>query len=167
MKLPLYKNKGVGLIEVMAALFILSVGLLGVAGMQTTGIQAGRTATLRTSAILKSVEIVERMRANPLGVNNAGATFYNAVLADMGIDGSCEDTWGGDAAGCAPDVLARHDIWVWKQSLLQTLGNQAQASIVVTLPPVAAPNTPNIITVTIQWNDRNQNYSNVTEAQIL
>ena len=53
------RQLGVGLIEVLAALFVLSVGLLGIAGLQAQGLIAGFNASQRSVAVVKAYEIIE------------------------------------------------------------------------------------------------------------
>ena len=74
----LHPQKGVGLIEVLITLVILSVGLLGVASLQFIGSFSNKEALARTQAVLVSQQMTERMRAStvssPLthgfGINN-------------------------------------------------------------------------------------------------
>ncbi len=66
--LVLTKNsgqKGFTLTEVLVAMVVLSIGLLGVAGLQAKSLGDGTSATLRSQATLYAYDIIERMRANP------------------------------------------------------------------------------------------------------
>jgi type IV pilus assembly protein PilV len=72
------------MIEVLVALFVLSVGLLGVAGMQQIGLRNSYTAQLRGQATALATDITDRMRANRTAANrgdyvNAYGTTYSAV----------------------------------------------------------------------------------------
>lgn len=58
------RQKGFGLIEVLVALLILAVGLLGMASLQATSLQQTTGSQTRTQAILLAEDIVERIRAN-------------------------------------------------------------------------------------------------------
>ncbi len=58
---------GFSLLEVLVALLILSVGLLGLAGLQVLGLRHTGNAYFRTQATLLANEMVERIHANPLG----------------------------------------------------------------------------------------------------
>ena len=57
-----HRAAGVGMIEVLVALIVLSVGMLAVIGMQITGKQAYADSVLRTSAAHLSSDLIERMR---------------------------------------------------------------------------------------------------------
>jgi len=58
---------GFTLIEVLIAVLVLSIGLLGLAALQTGALRVGQKAELRTRAVLAASDMVERMRANPAG----------------------------------------------------------------------------------------------------
>jgi prepilin-type N-terminal cleavage/methylation domain-containing protein len=56
--------KGFALVEVVITLFILSVGLLAIMGMQITALRHSQEAYLRSLAIIQLSGIVERLRFN-------------------------------------------------------------------------------------------------------
>ena len=72
---------------VLIALIIMSVGMLGIASLQTMSLKSGHSAALRTVAVMKVDEILESMRSNPTGLPN-----YAAGTADMGTDNGCSQT---------------------------------------------------------------------------
>ncbi|HEX5637751.1 MAG TPA: type IV pilus modification protein PilV, partial [Gammaproteobacteria bacterium] len=57
--------QGFALIEAMLALFVLTIGVLGVAGLQIRAMQSGSVAMQRTFVSMKTQELIERMLANP------------------------------------------------------------------------------------------------------
>ena len=59
----LNKQAGVGLIEILITLFILAIGLLGVAALQFTGSFANKDAISRTQADMVASQVAERLRA--------------------------------------------------------------------------------------------------------
>jgi type IV pilus assembly protein PilV len=62
------RQYGFTLLEVLIALLILSIGLLGLAALQTTGLRSNQMASMRTLATEAAYDITDRMRANPTGV---------------------------------------------------------------------------------------------------
>ena len=62
------KQQGFTLLEVLIALLVLSIGLLGLAALQTTGLRSNQMATMRTLATQIAYDMTDRMRANPGGV---------------------------------------------------------------------------------------------------
>jgi type IV pilus assembly protein PilV len=57
-------HQGMTLLEVLIAVIILSVGLLGVAGLQTTNLRNSQSAHQKTMAVLLASGMAERIRAN-------------------------------------------------------------------------------------------------------
>jgi type IV pilus assembly protein PilV len=107
---------GFSLIEVLVTLIILSIGLLGLAALQTTSVREGFDSGQRSQATWLAQELVERMRANP-GGQKAG---YTAAAADANLCTSgpakyCSDHFDGvgkaDAeANCSANELAEFDV---------------------------------------------------------
>ncbi|MFC4701862.1 type IV pilus modification protein PilV [Glaciecola siphonariae] len=58
------RQTGVGMIEVLITLFILSIGLLGVASMQFIGSFSNKDALSRTQAVMVAQQMSERLRAS-------------------------------------------------------------------------------------------------------
>lgn len=164
------QQAGVGLVEVLAALFVLSVGLLGIAGLQAQGLRAGYSASQRSIAVMKAYEIIERMRANPNAVRDGnGNTFYAAGFAfdPAGAPNPfCADTDSSIAADCTDIQLANYDIWVWKESIDSSFKNMnGQGAIGVNLG--ATWNAPTTVTVTVQWQERGVQQQYVTQTQFV
>jgi len=161
------KQRGVGLIEVLAALFVLSVGLLGIAGLQAQGLIAGFAASQRSVAVVKSYEIIERMRANPDGVRDEnGVTSYASAMSGPGATVSpyCADLDGNPGDDCTVSQLAAFDLFVWKDSIDDAFPNMTgQGSVVINLGPTQT--SPSNVVVTVQWTERGvvQNYSTNTQ----
>lgn len=67
------EQSGFTLVEVMVTLVIFSVGLLGLAGMQMTGLQSNHSAMMRTIATQQSYDMAERVRSNRIANYTAPA----------------------------------------------------------------------------------------------
>lgn len=72
-----WRQSGLSLVEVLVAVVLLSVGLLGLAGLQASGMRVGRSSIHRSEAAQLAQDMIERMRAN---VAHAGA--YSLALGD-------------------------------------------------------------------------------------
>jgi type IV pilus assembly protein PilV len=120
------RASGFTLIEALVALVVLSIGLLGVAGMQIAGLQANQSAASRTQASYLADDIIDRMRANN---TNARSGAYN--IAAM----------GGTVAGTTTAAL---DVQAWVAELLSLPSGQGQIQVNA---------ATNIATVTIRWVD--------------
>lgn len=69
------RQRGVSLLEVLIAVLVLSVGLLGVAGLQTANIRNTQSAHQRTMAVLLASSMGERIRANAVAAVNGSYTL--------------------------------------------------------------------------------------------
>lgn len=56
---------GISLLEVLIAVLVLSVGLLGIGAMQTTNVKNSQSALLRSAAVVLAAGMAERIRAHP------------------------------------------------------------------------------------------------------
>jgi len=77
---------GFTLLEVLIALLILSIGLLGLAALQTTGLRSNQMASMRTLATEAAYDITDRMRANPTGV--AAGEYVIGLTQNPGDSGT-------------------------------------------------------------------------------
>lgn len=113
---------GFSLIEVLVALAVLSIGLLGLAALQTTGLKFNHQSYERTQAVLQSYDIIDRIRANRSGTNRAINTTYNDSLGATAGTADCTTTT------CTGDQLAQFDIRQWS-SANATLLNEGGGAI--------------------------------------
>lgn len=149
-----WQNKGAAgftLLEVLVAVVVLSIGLLGLASLQVNGLQFNHSAYLRTQATLLAEELADRMRANRPGfiANN----YDNPVAA---LNAPCRA-----AAGCTVAQMAQNDIAEWQQALAALLPN-GQGVVCLDTVPIEAASTPtapscnggNTYAIKIWWDDR-------------
>ena len=67
--MPLTKTQsGFTLLEIMVAIVVLSLGLLGLAGLQAASLRNNQTAYYRSIATQQAYDIADRLRANLAGV---------------------------------------------------------------------------------------------------
>ena len=156
-----HRQQGFSLIEALVAFLILSVGMLGIASLQTMSLKSGHTAAMRTVAVMKVEEILESMRSNP-----SVLISYAAGTADMGVDNGCSQTTV-PAATCTPALMAQDELFRWKNSLIEALPNNASTTASVVITPPVPPQTLSLVVVTVNWSERdidtgtaaNMNYS--------
>lgn len=118
-------QKGVTLIEVLVAAFVLSVGLLGHSKIQALGVRAGTDANIRTQATYLLTEMMERMRANrPAADSNYYATFvYASTDCTAAPAKVCSEGVAGSAVQCSADEIASEDATQWFCDVQGTLPN--------------------------------------------
>lgn len=137
-------SNGFTLVEVLVALVILSIGLLGVAGMQISSMKGNHNAFLRSQAQLYAYEMLDMMRANRTAVIDGD---YDLALT------------GTIPAVPVPDTIPAQDIREWLRGITG-FSNAAsglpggQGRIVVT-PLDENSDATNIetwrVTITVQW----------------
>ena len=116
---------GVSLIEVMIALFILSIGMLGHAKIQALGVRAGTDANLRTQATYLLNEMLERLRANrPAADSEYYASIdYASIDCNVAPAKVCSESTASTAAECTANELADEDAIYWFCDVMDTLPN--------------------------------------------
>jgi type IV pilus assembly protein PilV len=61
---PTHRQAGVGLIEVLVAVLVLSIGFLGIAALQAVSLSTNNSSMARTMATIDSYSILDAMRAD-------------------------------------------------------------------------------------------------------
>ncbi|HJU38118.1 MAG TPA: type IV pilus modification protein PilV [Tahibacter sp.] len=102
-------NKGLSLIEVLVAVTVFSVGLIGLAGLMLVSQRTNHSAYLRTQASFLAQSMADRMRSNIGGV---WRNEYNKTYPETGTPPAC-------ASGSPCDIadLATRDRVAWSQQL--------------------------------------------------
>ena len=116
---------GFTLIEVLVALFVLALGVLGAVGMQMSAMRTRHESSLMSNAVHLASGLADQMRANTdqMGHGDAGNPYLN-LRYDAATDGAP----GQPAAlcyslgsNCSSAQLASFDIYELEQSLFATL----------------------------------------------
>lgn len=139
-------SRGFTLIEVLIAIVLLSIGLLGVAGMQLSGLRYHQGAYVRAQATALLGDMADRMRTNAQGV---GAGSYNNITINTTTSG-WQSSLPADpdcaANACTPAQQANLDIRQWGLSL----GQLPRATGTVT-------RAGQIFTLALSWQDLDTN----------
>ncbi len=127
MKFVGYAQRGVSLVEVLVTIVVLSVGLMGLAGMHFQGLKNNQSAYFRSQATILAYNAVDAMRANRSSALNEAYDIAIGTLAPSGA------------------TIASTDLVSWKGNLLGSLpeGDGAIDCVKATA----------MCTVTVQWND--------------
>jgi type IV pilus assembly protein PilV len=95
------RQRGFTIIEAMVALFVISVGLLGVAGLQARGMRYNHDAYIRSQATILAYDIMDKMRmvrANITDNEQAGDALEVFAVADDNATCSASMSSSGTAA---------------------------------------------------------------------
>ncbi|MCK5832025.1 MAG: type IV pilus modification protein PilV [Methylococcales bacterium] len=106
------KNSGVGMIELLITLVVTSVGLLGLAALQVTGLRNNQFAYNHTQAITLASDISDRMRTNS-----------DAVKAGNYIQATNNTAYSSclTSAGCSANEMAKNDTYEWHELIVERL----------------------------------------------
>lgn len=135
-------QRGVTMVESLVALVILSVGMLGIAGLYVSGVKAGRSALLRTQAVNLASDMADRVRANRRA----------AVAYDMDTYAGEPEDQGCINAACTAEELAEDDLFRWKAAVEATLPGRPLPTVNVELIE-ADPIETDRYTVTVTWHE--------------
>ena len=103
----LKKQKGVGLIEVLVALLLLAIGVLGYAALQLRAVEASSEAMTRSQALLVMRSLTESIRANVAGQSDypAAVKTYTDYTAATTAPSACLDS------SCTPAQFATYEAY--------------------------------------------------------
>lgn len=118
-------QQGISLIEVLITVLVLSVGLLGLAGLQLTSLRNNQSAMERSVGIVQSYSIIEAIRADP---DSAKSSRFNIAL-------------DSEPAG---NTFPANSLTLWREQLKANLGSDAVGA-------VSCNSTR--CTIIVQWND--------------
>jgi len=130
-------SKGVGLIEVLITMLILSTTLITLAALQTRSLQYNHGAYLGSQANVLASDILDRIRANKKSPSHVvQVEDYNSALAAFTV-----------GSGVPADSLAHADVYIWRRNIdTQMPGGQGS---------ISCDNSTMICTVVIAWSEVN------------
>ena len=156
---------GFTLLEVMVAVVITAIGLLGIAKIQALAYASTGTASVRSLVAIEAAGLAASMHADraywsaggapsPLtitGGTGTGYTISDNTLQNMGSAANyCQS--GGAGAPCSPTAMASYDLNTWARALMGPGGLLADLNSVTTITCQAA--VPVTCTIQITWNER-------------
>lgn len=149
---------GFSLVEVMVALIIICVGLLGIAKLQALMLTNTGASRTRALAALEASSIAATMHADRdywAGAAPARTTTVNDIVGSEGITSTDavlqttpDCTFGGADAPCSWAKIAAYDLNLWMGDMFTTL--PGSTSVIACAPNLGAVNC----TITINWQEK-------------
>ena len=102
-------QRGVGLIEVLIALVVFALGVVGMAGLQLRTISMSIDSTQRSMVIAKSQDMADRIRSSGAAPSAYVGTYDNTLCPSQ--PASCADTDLNNAANCSVSQMVTFDVW--------------------------------------------------------
>lgn len=133
---------GFTLLEVLVALVVLSIGLLGIGKLVMISSRGNDSAYMRSQATVLAYSILDAMRANrdeaTTGAYNVGTGTYTGAA-------------GCVTSTCDASTLAVSDLANWKTALLTLPSGDGTVTTASVTGADGQPRTT--ATITVQWND--------------
>ena len=150
-------ERGFTLVEVLVAMVVLSIGMLGLAGLQATSLKSNQSAFNRSQATQLAYEMADKMRANRdyakklnnnytsssvLAAATAQPTCFSVLLSCPApkTGGGCDGT---PVVGCTAAQMAQNDLYEWREAIKSALPGGVGA----------ISNTGSIFTITLSWTE--------------
>lgn len=140
------RQAGVGLIEVLIAVLVLSIGFLGIAALQAKSLSTSNSSMARTQAVIESYSILDAMRADRV---NAQAGAYNQTVTAN----NCSTLGGG---------LVSDQLSAW----CSELGNNGLGASATTTGQVSC-STNGDCTITITFDDSRAGLGGANNQQVI
>lgn len=128
------KQSGFSMIEVLIALVVLALGLLGFALLQTLNLRYTQSANYRTEAANLAYDLLDQMRANRLSAADyASASFVAGAVS------------GANCSRPVAQVTVADNVGRWQCQVVEALGGGASANVTF---------VNNVADVSITWGER-------------
>lgn len=142
----MHRENGLSMLEVLITIVVISFGLLGVAGLQITGLKNNQMSYSRSIATFQAYDMADRMRANMTGVN---AGNYDAITNTAYVDPGCANP-ATATGGCTPAQIATYDASVWHDANTKLLpGGGGTVTKIVVAPGISA-----IFDISVFWTEK-------------
>jgi type IV pilus assembly protein PilV len=141
------KQSGVGLIEVLVAVLVLSIGFLGIAALQVMSMSTNNSAMARSMATVASYSILDAMRADIVSAKGGSYNTATAIKAS--------------ACPAAAGSLANYQLNQWCTQLGQSLGPVATTTGLINCT------TTGDCTVTISFDDSRAGVGGSSNQQVI
>lgn len=143
------RQGGFTLTEVLIAVLVLSLGMLGLVGLQMISTRSNQSAYHRSQAALLAQDVLERMRINVAEARNGG---YDIAFAN---NAPSPPNCVGPGRNCNPNALRRFDLAEWLgrvSSELPSGDGQIAVSADTSVSPAAYS-----VTVSVRWFEPMEN----------
>jgi type IV pilus modification protein PilV len=171
------RQRGFNLVEVMVALVVLSLGMLGIAGLQLSSIRNTQSAYYRSQAVASMNDLAERIYANAPGArsgqyNKSDSSTANFCAATPKI--CTRESSAVAASACNSTEMATYDLAVSACGQPDSSGARRggvngllPSGSITTVACGGAASCPQSspITIIVRWSDRGSSGSTDAKAQ--
>jgi len=143
------RQRGVSIVEALVAFLVLSIGMLGIAGLYLESVRSNRSALNRTVAVQLANDMADRIRAN-----RSGESGYQATLGTPPATPAATDDCSTN--NCTPAKVAAFDLSNWYNRVLAALPKGADGSnpqVGVAYTNGANVSVPDRYVITVGWRE--------------
>jgi type IV pilus assembly protein PilV len=171
----LLRARGFTLLEVMVALVVTSIGLLGIAKLQALAYASTGSASARSLVALQAAGLAASMHANRgywAGVGAAPITITGTIISDSTLATTAASPtycqYGSGNTPCSTTAIASSDLQTYATALNAMLGNSSPITT-ISCPAPALIGSPVSCSIQITWNEKavsinTQSGANTTQA---
>ena len=134
------------MLELLVALLVASIGVLGVASLTTLNAQHRRSAAAHLEAVRLAEDLIERIRANPAGLRQGG----------YAVNGSAGTTSDCHASHCAAAEMAAFDLAEWRCALGAWATDPKCRGALDATGTVATDASTGSVRITIEWRSHGE-----------
>ena len=129
------------MVEMLVALVVLAVGMLGVASLFGISLHSGSSAITRMQAVNLATDLADRIRANRRAGDGAGNAYGGAAA-----NNSCT---GAAPVSCTPAQMAADDLYWWQRQLSRAIAGGTATGTVTEVDGI-----PATYTISITWTEK-------------
>lgn len=112
-------ENGFTLLEALVTIVVVSIGMLGLLGLQTVSIANTQTSAARSQATIAADNIADRLRANPDGAQAKNYVYTPSTSRPPAAPSKkCVSS-----TVCSASEMAKYDTWQWDKGLSERLPN--------------------------------------------
>ena len=149
---------GSGLIESLISIFVVSIGFIGFASLQISGLVAANDSLFRSKAVYLSYQLADRVRANLPGAQAGSYDDFEAPVSSPGCI----------ASNCTPAQMAQNDFYEWSTEVASLLPSGAGVICLDSTPddgtPAAAAcdGAGDVLSIKLWWSEKGTQHRLVT-----
>jgi len=160
----IYRQRGLTLLELLVAMFILAVGLLGIAGLQSYSLKSTQITGKQTYAILYTQELLDGIRSNASALSIDPSPYSVASgtpPSDPGLN--CYSKSAGNTPACSsPADIARFQVYQTYQQLQQNISPTVGMNISVA---TVTNSSSKVVSIQLSWQEEVKTTDGNTKAQ--
>jgi len=148
-----FRQSGFTLLELMVALFVLAIGLLGIAGLQSFSLKNTQISGKQTYAMLYSQEMIDNMRANAgaLSVPNDTSPYeFDQTTVPTSNIPQCNSTSAGNVQACNAVDLATFQVDRFYRQLKKNVDDNVEVDVAIA-DVIGSSNK--VVTILITWKE--------------